>query len=48
MNEWEKERTERKAGPAGAAHHVFAVIVAGACIGVAVIVAALSLVSLLR
>ena len=45
MNQWEKGRTEGKAGSLGAGRRAMAVIAAGACIGVAVIVIVLSFLS---
>jgi hypothetical protein len=45
MNEWEKGPTEGKAESLGAGRRAMAVIAAGACIGVAVIVIVLSFLS---
>jgi hypothetical protein len=45
MNQWERGRTEGKAGSLGAGHRAMAVIAAGACIGLAVIVIVLSFLS---
>lgn len=48
MNQWENRRSETQRGVGRAEHRAIAVIAAGACIGVAVIVVALSLLSILR
>jgi hypothetical protein len=45
MNQWEQGRSGRKGGLVGAGHRAMAVIVAGACLGVAVIVTVLSFLS---